>query len=183
MPYDFKGFKNVLEEKISWFKDELSSLRTGRATPALLDRVLVESYGARTPIAHIASISIDDAKTLGVTPWDTGLVTEIEKSIVSSNLGVSVNNDGRVIRVIFPELTNERREILKKALGDKLEEAKVSVRQAREEVWKDIQNKEKEGELSEDEKFRFKDEMQKIVDEYNDKLDGLADKKEKELSE
>jgi len=134
-------------------------------------------------VAHIASISIDDARTLGVTPWDGSLVTEIEKAIIVLNLGVSVNSDGRIIRVVFPELTNERRDILKKALGDKLEEARISVRQARDEVWKDIQNQEKEGDISEDDKFRFKDEMQKTVDDYNAKLEVMSEKKEKELSE
>ena len=183
MPYNFNEFKNKLEEKVNWFVGELASLRTGRATPALLDRVLVESYGSRVPINHVASVSIEDPRTLGISPWDNSLVVEIEKAIVASNLGLSVNNDGKMIRVMFPELTSDRREMLKKSLGEKLEEGKISVRKERDEVWKDIQNKESDGEISEDEKFRYKDEMQKFVDATNEKLELLADKKEKELSE
>ncbi len=183
MVYNFNDFKNKLEEKTKWLSSELSTFRTGKATPAILDKIMVESYGSMMPISHVASISIDDPRTLKIVPWDKTIVISIEKAIVYSNLGLSVSVDGQGVRVSFPELTSERREAMTKIAKEKLEEARISLRHERDVIWDDIQEKERGGEISEDEKFRYKDALQKIVDEYNGKLESLYSKKERELGE
>ncbi len=181
MAYDFGGFKQKIEEIEKWLASEFSSIRTGRATPLILDRVMVDSYGTKTPIKHLATISIDDPRTLRVSPWDQGQLKAIESAISASNLGVSTSPDSTSIRVIFPELSTERRTALMKLAGDKLEEAKISIRREREKIWDDIQMREKSGQISEDEKFRLKNELQKIVDEANLALDKKTTHKEDEI--
>ncbi len=182
MAYDFKQLKTNIAATHEWLVKEMSGIRTGRATPTLLDGVQVEAYGARMPISQVASLSTEDARTLRITPWDASQVKEIERAITLANLGVSSAVDDKGLRVFFPELTSERREQLLKISKQKLEEARVALRGERDKVWSDIQAKEKDGKLSEDEKFRAKDEMQKLVDEGNKKLEELAERKEKEIS-
>ncbi|MDO8493679.1 MAG: ribosome recycling factor [bacterium] len=181
MAYNFSGVKESLKATEAWLAGEFSGLRTGRVSPAILDSVSVESYGARMPIAHVAAVSIEDAKTLRIAPWDAAMVKEIEHAIQAANLGVSVVPDSAGIRVSFPDLTEERRKSLIKIVKTKLEEARIRVRQERDKTMNDIQAKEKDGEIGEDDKFRLKEEMQKLVDEANSKLDAVADKKEKEI--
>jgi len=181
MPFDFSNFKNKTKDVENWLVKEFSQLRTGRANLAVLDSVLVESYGSRMPINQLANVGSEDARTLRIAPWDMSLVKEIEKAIVAGNLGVSVAVDDKGIRVSFPELTTERRTGLVKLANSKLEEAKVSIRKEREAVWQDIQNKEKQGGMSEDEKFRLKNEMEKLVQDATKKFEELAEKKEKEI--
>lgn len=183
MAYDFSSFKKEVEGIHEWLAKEFTGIRTGRATPALLDTVSVESYGSRSPIAHVASITLEGARTLRVSPWDKQQIKEIEKAITAANLGISVASDDMGLRISFPELTSERRVILKKLAGEKLEQAKVSIRREREKIWTDIQDKCKDGELSEDEKFRLKDELQKLVDGGIAKLEEMNGKKDKEISE
>ena len=182
MAYDFKQLKTNIAATHEWLVKEMSGIRTGRATPTLLDGVQVEAYGARMPISQVASLSTEDARTLRITPWDASQVKEIERAITLANLGVSSAVDDKGLRVFFPELTSERREQLLKISKQKLEEARVALRGERDKVWSDIQAKEKDGKLSEDEKFRAKDEMQKLIDEGNKKLEELAERKEKEIS-
>lgn len=182
MKYDFSLFKTRLTEVEKRFSDELSGLRTGKATPLILDRIQVEAYGAKSEFKHVAAISIADARSLVVSPWDKSLSGAIQKAIEAANLGLSISPEGQNIRVIFPELTGERREALNKIVGVKLEEARIALRSERERVWNDIQKKEKDGGISEDEKFRAKDELQKLVDEGNNRLDNQARKKREELS-
>lgn len=179
--YNFTSFRQHLADTIEHLKGELASVRSGRAAPALLDGVRVTAYGSPMPLNQVAGVHAEDAKTVRVNPWDAGLVKAIEKAITDANLGVSVGSDESGVRVIFPELTGERREELVRVVGKKLEEARIAVRQLREQTWNDIQKKEKEGELSEDEKFRAKDEMQKLVDGANESLDEIAKRKESEL--
>lgn len=181
MQYNFSTLKDKLSGTNKWLSQEFSSLRTGRATPALLDNVLVDSYGAKMPVSHVANIGIEDARSLRVTPWDKGQIKEIEKAVAAANLGVSTSPDSTGIRIIFPELTEDRRKTLVKIIKEKLEDGRVAVRMEREKVWTDIQDKVKEGLLSEDDKFRLKDELQKIVDDANKGLEDLAEKKEKEI--
>ena len=183
MAYDFTALKGRLKEGEEHYKESLSTLRTGRATPALLDSVVAESYGSRTPIKHLASITIEDPRSLRVTPWDKSQIKPIESAIAAANLGVSTIPDGASLRVIFPELTSDRRKALMKLAKEKLEEARIAVRQSRDEAWNDIQEKEKEGGMSEDDKFRYKDELQKYIDSANAKLEEILDKKEHEISE
>lgn len=181
MAYNFSPLKNRVKEIEEWLVGEYSSIRTGRATPALLDSVDVDSYGSRTPLKHLGSITIEDPRTLRVTLWDKTQVKAAESAIASANLGVSAVADGMSIRVTFPELTAEKRKLLNKLAGEKLEEAKITLRKDREKTWNDIQAKEKEGEMSEDEKFRNKDELQKIIDEATAKFVAHNDKKEAEI--
>ncbi len=181
MAYDFSHFKAQLASVEEWLGEELSGIRTGRAAPAVLDGVTIESYGSKTPLKHVASISSEDAKTLRVSPWDKSQIKAIEKGIGEANLGISVSSDADGIRVFFPDLTSERRTMLAKLAREKLEQGRVSVRSERDEVWKDIQESEKDGDISEDEKFKLKEEMQKLVDASNSKLDELTEKKEKDI--
>ena len=181
MAYNFTSFKNRIGDIADWLAKEYLSVRTGRATPLLLDGVMIDSYGSKQPVKHVAAINTEDARTIRVVPWDKGQMKAIETAISSANLGVSVSPDSSGIRVIFPELTEERRKQLTKVVKDKLEDARISLRKEREEVWNDIQKEEKEGRMSEDDKFRGKDELQKLVDEGNTKFQDLADRKEKEI--
>ncbi len=181
MAYNFSNFKNDLKKVEEWLAKEYSQIHTGRASPALLDSIMVESYGSHMPIKNVASVGIEDPKTLRVSPWDKSQIKEVERAIQAANLGLSVAVDDAGIRVIFPMLTTERREALVKILKQKFEEAKVSVKKEREAAWNDIQEKEKEGGMSEDDKFRAKDELQKIVDDANMNFEVLFDKKEKEV--
>lgn len=181
MEYNFLNFKNELKKVEEFLGKEYRELNIGRASPMVLDSVSVESYGSYVPLKNVASISIEDPKTLRIAPWDKSQVKSIEKSILASNLGLSVATDDLGIRVIFPQLTTESRQTLVKLLKEKLEEARITVRRERENIWEDIQAEEKEGKITEDEKFRAKDNLQKVVDEANTNLEATFDKKEKEV--
>jgi ribosome recycling factor len=182
MNYDFNPFKNELKNIQNWLIKEFSTIRTGMATPTLLDGIKVESYGTLSPINQIANIGIEDARTLKITPWDKSQSKEIEKAITDANLGVGLSTNDQGLRVSFPELTSERRVLLIKTAKDKLENARISLRSERDKVWSDIQDKVKISELTEDDKFYLKDEMQKLVDEIGKELEIMLDKKEKEIS-
>lgn len=182
MTYDFLKLKNKIKESEDWLKKEFSSLRTGMASPQLLDTVQVESYGQRMPVSQIGSVSIADARSLLVTPWDASQVKAVEKAITVANLGVSLKTDEKGVRVFFPELTSERRTALLKVAKEKMEQAKITLRGVRDEVVKDIEAKSKTGGMSEDDKFRFKAEMQKLVDAGNKTLEESFTKKEKEIN-
>ena len=181
MQYDFSNFKIQLKKIEEFLNKEYSQLNVGRATPLVLDSVSVDSYGSRVSIKNIASISIEDPKTLRIAPWDKNQIKDIEKAIGASNLGLSLATDDMGIRVIFPQLTTESRQNLVRVLKEKLEGSRITVRKEREQIWDDVQNKEKEKEITEDEKFRAKDELQKIIDEINKNLEMIFSKKEKEV--
>lgn len=181
MQYDFSNFKLKLKKVEEFLNKEYSQLNVGRATPLVLDGISVDSYGSRVSIKNIASISIEDPKTLRIAPWDKNQIKDIEKAIMVSNLGLSVATDDMGIRVIFPQLTTESRQNLVKILKEKLEGSRITVRKEREQIWDDVQNKEKEKEITEDEKFRAKDELQKIIDEINKSLEIIFSKKEEEV--
>tara|TARA_B100000745_G_scaffold296043_1_gene240891 strand:+ start:2282 stop:2821 length:540 start_codon:yes stop_codon:yes gene_type:complete len=167
---------------IDWLATEYAGIRTGQATPALLDNIKVESYGSMMPINQVGSVGVEDARTLRVSAWDAGSIPAIEKAITDADLGVSVATDSSGLRVIFPELTSERREQLLKLAKSKLEDARVSVRAARDESMKDIDLQQKDGEISEDDKFTQKEEVQKQIDEMNKKLEEAYAQKETEIS-
>ena len=182
MIYDFSFLKKKLKEIDEHLKKELAGIRAGRATPAILDAVLIESYGAKLAVKELANILVEDAKTLKIAPWDATQTKNIEKAIVAANLGLSISVGDAGIRVTFPELTAERRQAILKTAKEKLEQAKVALRQERDRIWKDIQEKEKAGGMGEDEKFRLKNELQKEVAAAGKNFDGQFDKKEKELT-
>jgi len=181
MQYNFSNFKIELKKIEEFLGKEYSQLSTGRASVMVLDGVSVETYGAYQPIKNVASISIEDLKTLRINPWDKNQIKPIEKAIQLADLGLSVATDDAGIRVIFPQLTTETRQKLVKVLKEKLEEARITVRRERGTVWDDIQMQEKNGKMTEDEKMRAKDDLQKIVDETNSNLEVLFEKKEKEV--
>lgn len=181
MQYNFSNFKIELKKVGDFLSKEYTQLNIGRASPMVLDGVSVESYGSYVPLKNVANISIEDPKTLRIAPWDKSQVKEIEKAIISENLGLSVATDDLGIRVIFPQLTTETRQKSVKVLKEKLEEARITVRREREVIWKDVEEKEKTGKLTEDEKFRAKEELQKIIDETNRNLEAVFEKKQKEV--
>jgi len=181
MAYDFKPFDSRIKEITERLSKELSGIRTGRASVAILDNVQVESYGSLMPINQVATVSVEAPTILRIAPYDMGQVKEVEKAITQANLGVSTGIDDRGVRVFFPEPTGERRQQLVKLAKEKVEEIRTELRRAREEVWSDIQAQEKDGTVSEDDKFRHKDEMQKRVDAANKSFDDAFERKEKEI--
>ena len=181
MNYDFTKLKEEVSNIENWLTKEFSNIRTGLASITILDNVKVENYGNLTPVNQVANITTEDAKTIRISPWDTSQIKELEKAIVNADLGVSVAVDDKGIRLAFPELTSDRRQILVKVAKDKLEQAKVSLRGERDKVWNDVQEKEKENEISQDDKFQSKDEMQKVIDGASNVLESLFEKKEKEI--
>ncbi len=179
MAYDFQKLKADIKETEEWLNRELSGVRTGRATPTLLDNVKPEIYGARSPITNVASVTIEDAKTLRIVPWDKTVVKAIEKAITDADLGVSVATDDMGLRVIFPELTQERRQQIAKIAGEKAEHAKVTLRGHRNDAIKEL---EKEESMGKDEIFRLKEELQKLIDAGNASLEAIAKKKQDEIT-
>lgn len=175
--------KKRLDEVVVWLQKEYVGIRTGQANPSLLDSVKVESYGVHLPLQQVGSVGVEDARTLRVSPWDAGQVSVIEKAIRDADLGVSVVGDSSGLRVIFPELTSDRRAQLLKLAKTKLEDARISVRAVRDEEMKDLEKDFKAGGMGEDEKFTKKEQIQKNVEDTNSKLESTFLAKEKELQQ
>lgn len=176
-------FTQKLDSAVTWLRGEFSGIRTGQATPSILDSVRVDSYGTKVPINQVGSVSIEDARTLRVSAWDSDSVSAIERAIIDADLGLGVVTDSSGLRVTFPELTGERRTSLIKLAGQKFEEARVRVRSTRDEKMKGIESKVKAKDLGEDEARREKEKAQKQIDETNKKLESLYGEKEREISE
>ena len=183
MPYSFKKLEDKISATIKYFEGDTASLRTGRANPTLIEDVKIEAYGELNPLKNIASITVEDARTLLVQPWDKALLEVIEKGIKAANLGLQPAVTKDIIRVALPMLTQERRQSLIKVLKEKLEEARVRLRKHRDEVWKEIQNEERAKKISEDEKFRLKDQLEEKIKKGVEKLEEFAKRKEKEILE
>jgi ribosome recycling factor len=173
--------KEPFEKVMERLHTELSSIRTGRANPALLSTVMVESYGTRVPLQQVASVSVTDAKTLTVSPWDKGQLQAVEKGIVDANLGLTPNNDGAVIRVNLPLMSEDRRKEMAKLVGQIAEQARIGVRQAREEILKAVKREEGEGNATKDDLADAQKKIQTVVDDYNKKIKDITDDKEKEI--
>jgi len=169
-----------IEKSIEHLKEEMGKMRTGRASPAIVENLMINYYGTKTPLKQVASINIPEPRLILIQPWNQDFLANIEAAIKESDLGINPNNDGQAIRLNIPALTEERREEMVKALNKKTEETRVSVRNVREEIWKEIQDLEKKGKISEDDKFNGKDDLQKVMDEYNGIIEGIREKKEKE---
>ncbi len=169
------------EKVIVHLQSVLSELRTGRASPALVENMPVESYGSEMPLKSLASISIPEARQILIKPWDKNGLLAIQKAIQTSNIGLNPVVDQDSIRLTIPALTEERRKDLVKTMKQRLEEARIAIRKAREDEMKSIEQKEKGGEISESEKFRRKEVAQKIVDDFNKKIDTMGQEKEKEI--
>ena len=177
-----KTLKTKSEEVKQWLAKELSTLRTGRATVTILDGVAVEAYGAWSPINQIATINVEDAKTIRLTPWDKSIVSALQQAILKADLGLSVNTNGVDVRVIFPDLTTETRMNLVKQGYKKVEEAKVSIRTERSDALKKLEQFAKDNSISEDDLKRQKDEVQKIIDTVVAEFDTMGALKEKEIT-
>ena len=170
-----------LEKNFNFFKSEIASLSIGRATPHLVEDVSVDYYGTPTPLKQVATIGIPDPRTITIQPFDRSLLKEIEKAINLAQLGLNPGNNGDMIRIAVPQPTEERRKDLAKLLNKLLENARIGVRNSREEAMKEIKNAEKNGEIGEDDRFTQQEEIQKQVNEANAKLEEEAKKKEAEI--
>lgn len=173
--------KPVFEGVLGFYKNDVATIRTSRATPAMVEDIKVDFYGQSMRVKELASITAPEPRMLVIQPWDKGATEAISGAIRKSEIGVNPVVDGQVIRLNIPPLTEERRKEFIKLLKQKTEEARVKIRHAREEIWDRIQKMERGGEIREDDKFRGKDELQKMVDEYNRKIEELERKKEQEL--
>ena len=182
MAYDFTPLKSKIKETEEWLSRELAGVRTGRATPTLLDGVKPEAYGARTPLAQIASVSVEDARTLRIIPYDPSLTKVIEKAIIDADIGISPSTDDQGLRVSFPELTAERRTQLVKIAKDKAEQARTTLRSHRTDAMKMLEAAEEAGGMGEDEVSRHKAEIQKLIDASNESVGEILKKKETEIA-
>lgn len=180
-------FKKTTESRmvksIDSLTESLQSIRAGRANTSLLDRIYVDYYGQQSPLNQVASLSAPEARLLAIQPWDANLIPEIEKAIQKSDLGITPSNDGKVIRLVIPQLTEERRKDLTKLVGKYAEEAKVSIRNIRRDAMEDIKKAEKAKEISEDDRKTYEEDIQKLTDKFIKDVDGVAAEKEKELME
>lgn len=176
---------NKIEEKmtktISVFEENLSEIRAGRANPAILNKVMIDYYGTPTPINQVAGISVPEARMIVIQPWDASILKDIEKEILKSDIGINPNNDGKVIRLAFPELNEERRKEIVKDIKKMAEEAKVVVRNARRDGIDEAKKLQKDGEITEDELKQAESEIQKITDKNIEEIDNILNKKEQEV--
>jgi len=170
-----------LRRVMDFFKHEISTLRAGRANPAMLEGIVVDAYGAKTPLNGLANINVVEATSMTVTPWDKGVMKDIEKAIVEADLGLGVVNDGDKIRLNIPKMTEENRMDLVKKLNEKMEKSRISVRQVRDEIKTKIEKAMDEKEISEDDKFKFVQELDEEVKTINEKIKALRDSKESDI--
>lgn len=179
----FDEMKGQMDKVVANLKSEFATIRAGRASTSLLDKIYVDYYGASTPVNQVASISVPEPKVILIQPWDVKMLSVIEKAILKSDLRLTPNNDGKVIRLILPELTSERRQELAKLAKRKAEDARISIRNIRREFNDTSKKMEKTGEISEDESKRAQDEIQKITDKFIDQIDKALEAKEKDITE
>ena len=178
---DYSNIKERMEKSIGAFKEKLSEIRAGRANPAILNKVKIDYYGTPTPINQVAGISVPEARLIVIQPWDGSVLKDIEKAILASDIGLNPNNDGKVIRLAFPELTEERRKELVKEIKKIAEEAKVAVRSIRRDGLDEAKEKEKNSEITEDELKVAETEIQKITDKNIEEIDKILANKETEI--
>jgi ribosome recycling factor len=179
----FKEVESRMHKCVEATRNEFASIRTGRAAPALLDRLVVEAYGQPVPVKQVASISIPDSRTLVVTAWDKSVVPAIRKAIEKSDLGLTPNVDGTAIRLMIPPLNEERRKDLAKVVKKKAEDGRVAVRNVRHKSHDEIRAQLKSGEITEDDNKRMQDSLQRLTDRYVKEIDALVTSKEKEIME
>ena len=180
---DLKEFERKMEKTLDVLASDFAAVRAGRANAQVLDRITVEYYGVPTPLNQVGTISSPDARTLVIQPWDTTLRRPIEKAIQTSDLGINPQNDGRVIRLAFPQLTEERRKDLIKQVKKYAEDAKVAVRNVRRDAVDFVKKAQKKGELTEDDQKKAEKDIQDLTDKFTKRVDEMCGKKEKELME
>ena len=176
-----KKFEDKMQKSIESLEREYNSIRAGRANPHVLDKIKVDYYGTPTPLQQVGNISVPEPRIITIQPWETSLLKAIEKEIMQSDIGINPTNDGKVIRLVFPELTEERRKELVKDVKKKGEAAKVAIRNIRRDAIEDIKKKGKEDGISEDEVKGYQDDVQKKTDEYIKKIDVEIEEKSNEI--
>ena len=177
----FQMREQELAKAVEHFRSELATLRSGRANAALVENLSVEYYGVPTLLLTIAQITVPEPRQIAIQPYDKNALKDIEKAVQTSNLGINPVNDGTHIRLTIPQMTEERRKDLVKIVGQMTEKARVSIRNLREEVWKEMQKMEKAGKISEDDFRSGKDDLQKVVDKFNEEIKNISEAKEKEV--
>jgi len=178
---DYTNIEERMKKTISVFEENLSEIRAGRANPAILNKISVEYYGTATPINQVAGVSVPEARLIVIQPWDTSVLKEIERAILASDIGITPNNDGKVIRLNFPELNEERRKELVKDIRKMAEEAKVAVRQIRRDGIDEFKKMQKEAVITEDDLKVAEEQIQKRTDQYVENIDKVLEGKEKEI--
>lgn len=178
---DMKIYEDKMSKSLDALNDEFTTIRAGRANPHILDKIKVDYYGTPTSLQQVANISVPEARMLQIQPWESSLIKDIEKAILVSELGITPNNDGKVIRLVFPELTEERRKELAKDVKKKGDNAKVAIRNVRRDANDTLKKANKAGELSDDELSNAEDEVQKLTDKYVALVDKAIDEKTKEI--
>ena len=178
---DYTNIKKKKKKTISVYAEKLAEIRAGRANPAILNKVKIDYYGTPTPINQVAGISVPEARLIVIQPWDMSILKEIEKAILTSDIGINPNNDGKVIRLAFPELTEERRKEIVKDIKKMAEEAKVAIRAVRRDGVDMAKSEQKEGNITEDELKQAETEIQKITDKNIEEIDHILENKEKEI--
>lgn len=173
--------KEDFEGAISNLEKDLSTMRVGRANPMIIENIMVEAYGAKTPLKQVASITVSDARTLVVQPWDKTIIKDVEKSITDAKIGINPVNEGQQLRLVVPALTEESRKELTKSVGEKMEKARIAVRQVRDKTKDEISKAEKNNEITEDDKYDLQKKLDDKVKEYNEKIKQIGEKKEKEI--
>ena len=183
MSSDYEIYKEKMRKTIDAVLSQFASVSAGRANPAVLDKITIEYYGAPTPIHQVASIASPDPRTLTIQPWDASCLKLIEKAIQTSDLGINPQNDGKIIRLIFPQLTEERRKELVKLVNKYAEEGRIAIRNIRRAALEDFNNMKKKSEITEDDYKNCEKDLQKLTDDFIKEIDNITDKKEKELFE
>lgn len=178
---DYSNIEDRMEKAVGAYERNLSEIRAGRANPAVLNKVKIDYYGIPTPISQVAGVSVPEARLIVIQPWDASVLKEIEKAILASDIGINPNNDGKVIRLAFPELTEERRKELVKDVKKKGENAKVAIRNIRRDANDTFKKESKVNEVSEDELKQIEDKVQKLTDKYIAEVDKAIEEKSKEI--
>ena len=178
---ELQDLEERMKKTIDVFNQNLSEIRAGRANPTILNKISVEYYGTPTPINQVAGISVPEARTIVIQPWDASILKDIEKAILASDIGLNPNNDGKVIRLNFPELTEERRKEIAKDIRKIAEDSRVAIRSIRRDGMEDAKIKCKNSEITEDEKANLEDKIQKLTDKYVAEVDKMLENKEKEI--
>lgn len=173
--------KKEFDKSLEILNNDLATMRVGRANPMIVENLLIEAYGSKTPLKQLASISVPEARTILIQPWDKTVSKDIEKGIIVANIGINPVNEGSQIRLTIPPLTEESRKELTKAVGEKMEKSRIAIRQTRDKVRDEISQQEKNKDITEDDKYNLQKQLDEMVKDYNEKIKLAGDKKEKEI--
>jgi ribosome recycling factor len=177
----FQPYQPKFDQALAHLREDLGSLRVGRANPMIVEGIVVEAYGAKSPLKQVASISVPEARTLVIQPWDKSIAKDIEKAIIAANIGINPINEGQQIRLVIPQLTEESRRELTKLVSEKMEKARITIRQIRDEIKDAVQAGEKDGDLTEDDRYNLQKKLDELVKEYNEEVKTQGEAKEREI--